>query len=84
MTDDKNREKESELTGNMIQIKNAEKLPKNAITFPNPGKSIAVITHIPVVIILDPTLKIAFIFSPVFNLFNSTSASASSWGPVKI
>jgi hypothetical protein len=44
----------------MIQIRKAEKLPKNAITFPNPGNRMAVMTHTPVVIILDPTLKMAF------------------------
>lgn len=59
------------LTGKIIQIKNAEKLPKKAITFPNPGSRIAVITHTPVVTILDPTLNIAFIFS--FDLILSLS-----------
>jgi hypothetical protein len=29
----------------MMQIKNAEKLPRNAMTRPNPGKMIAVPAH---------------------------------------
>jgi hypothetical protein len=58
------------LTGKMIQIRKAEKLPKKAITFPNPGKSIAVTTQTPVVMILDPTLNTAFHFS--FDLILSS------------
>jgi hypothetical protein len=64
---------ERRLTGKIIQIKNAEKLPKNAITFPNPGSNIAVITQTPVVTILDPTLNTAFIFSFDFILSPSPS-----------
>lgn len=64
------------LTGKMIQIKNAEKLPKNAITFPNPGSNIAVTTQTPVVTILDPTLNTAFIFSFDFILSPSTVSRA--------
>jgi hypothetical protein len=62
----------------MIQIKNAEKLPKNAMTFPNPGNKIAVITQTPVVTILDPTLNTAFIFSFDFILSPSPSPSTLS------
>jgi hypothetical protein len=62
----------------MIQIRKAEKLPKKAITFPNPGKSIAVITQTPVVTILDPTLNTAFILSFDFILSLSTLSLVSS------
>jgi hypothetical protein len=64
------------LTGKMIQIRKAEKLPKKAITFPNPGKSIAVTTQTPVVMILDPTLNTAFHFS--FDLILSSWTVVSS------
>ena len=33
------------LTGRMMQIRNAEKLPRNAMTRPKPGKMIAVPAH---------------------------------------
>jgi len=67
---------ERRLTGKIIQIKNAEKLPKNAITFPKPGSSMAVTTQTPVVTILDPTLNTAFIFSFDFILSPSTVSRA--------
>jgi hypothetical protein len=60
----------------MIQIKKAEKLPKKAITFPNPGSNMAVITQTPVVTILDPTLNTAFVFSFDFTLSPSTVSRA--------
>jgi len=59
----------------MIQIRKAEKLPKNAITFPNPGNKMAVMTQTPVVMILEPTLKTAFI--PSFDLSLSALESTS-------
>jgi hypothetical protein len=69
---------EDGLTGRMIQIRKAEKLPKKAITFPNPGKSMAVITQTPVVTILDPTLNTAFILSFDFVLSLFTLSLVSS------
>lgn len=62
----------------MIQIRKAEKLPKKAITFPNPGNNIAVTTHTAVVTILDPILKTAFTLS--FDLILSATSSGIEEG----
>jgi hypothetical protein len=72
--------KEKGLTGKMIQIKKAEKEPKKAITFPNPGRRIAVIVQTPVMKILEMTLRTRFLFSFLLNLVSSSSDSEPECG----
>lgn len=48
------------LTGKMIQIRKAEKLPRKAITFPKPGKTTPVRQHRQVISVLVKTLYILY------------------------
>lgn len=59
----------------MIQMRKAEKDPKKAITFPNPGRRIAVIVHTPVMTILEITLRTRVRFSLRLSLDSSSSVS---------
>lgn len=69
----------------MIQIKKAEKDPKKAMTFPKPGRRMAVIAHIAVVNILEMILRPIFFFSHLMRVSVDdliTSASSSLGGMV--